>query len=85
FPKCRHCSGLARPHILMFGDWEYTGHPEQEENFNRFLQKPVDLVLLVGSSGTIPTNDFIALRWKDQGTPVININPDPSANAIVHT
>ncbi len=23
-PKCPHCSGLARPNILMFGDWDWN-------------------------------------------------------------
>ena len=85
FPSCPRCKSIARPHILMFGDWEYVGHPEQEENFERFLRNGVDLVLLVGSSGAVPTNDYLALRLKDRGAPVININPDPSTNAIVGT
>jgi len=85
FPTCPWCGGIARPHILMFGDGEYAGHPEQENNFLRFLKQPVDLAILVGSSGTIPTNDFIALRLQDQGATVININPDPTSNRIVQT
>ncbi|MEE9259224.1 MAG: Sir2 family NAD-dependent protein deacetylase [Nitrospinaceae bacterium] len=85
YPSCPGCRGIARPHILMFGDWEYVGHPDQEENFDRFVQQPVDLAVLIGSSGAVPTNDYIALRLKDQGAEVININPDPSTNSIVNT
>ena len=33
----------------------------------------------------VPTNDYIALQLKGQGTKIININPDSSANAIVQT
>jgi len=83
YPLCPHCKAIARPHILMFGDGEYVGHPEQERSFQRFLQQPIDLAILVGSSGAVPTNDYIALHLKDRGTKVININPDPAANAIV--
>ncbi len=85
YPQCPHCDSIARPHILMFGDWDYVGHSKQEENFSRFTRQAVDLVFLVGSSGGVPTNDFIALQYKDSGVPVININLDPSANAIVNT
>jgi NAD-dependent SIR2 family protein deacetylase len=69
----------------MFGDGEYTGHPEQEKNFHSFAREPVDLVILVGSSGAVPTNDYLALEFMRQGAPAININLDPSANSIVGT
>lgn len=85
FPLCPKCGAIARPHILMFGDGEYVGHREQEQNFHEFLQKKVDVALLVGSSGMVPTNDHIALQLKRQGAKIININPDSSANAIVET
>ena len=85
FPTCIQCRGIARPHILMFGDGEYTGHPEQEINFRNFIEKPVDLAILVGSSGAVPTNDYIALHLMQRGTAVININLDASSNQIVNT
>jgi len=85
YPVCSRCRGIARPHILMFGDGEYSGHPEQEGSFKRFLQEPVDLTILVGSSGAVPTNDYIALHFMERGVPVININLDPSSNRIVNT
>ena len=85
YPKCPRCTSVARPHILMFGDGEYTGHPEQEKNFQSFVIEPVDLVILVGSSGAVPTNDYLALEFMRQGAPAININLDPSANSIVGT
>lgn len=85
YPTCPNCRGIARPHILMFGDGEYTGHGEQENNFHAFVQEAVDLVILVGSSGAVPTNDYLAVDFMRRGAPVININLDPSANTIVGT
>ncbi|MBI5428358.1 MAG: iron dicitrate transport regulator FecR [Nitrospinae bacterium] len=85
FPLCRRCESIARPHILMFGDAEYVGHRWQDENFLKFLQKPADVVVLVGSSGAVPTNDYIALQLQERGARIININPDPAANAIART
>jgi NAD-dependent SIR2 family protein deacetylase len=85
YPHCPNCRAIARPHILMFGDGEYTGHPEQERNFELFLARPVDLAILIGSSGAVPTNDYIAYQLMRSGASVININPDPSANRIAET
>jgi len=85
YPTCPKCRGTARPHILMFGDAEYVGHPKQDQNFQSFAKYPVDLVLLIGSSGAVPTNDYIALHFLERGAPVININPDASSNSIVQT
>ena len=82
YPTCPKCQGIARPHILMFGDMEYVGHPAQEANFRNFAQKDIDLVFLVGSSGAVPTNDYIALELKNKGAKLININPDLSTNEI---
>jgi hypothetical protein len=39
----------------------------------------------VGSSGSVPTNDYIALDLKNRGAKVININPDPSTNDIAQS
>ncbi len=85
YPACKNCRGIARPHILMFGDGEYSGHPAQEKSFARFAQEPPDLAVLVGSSGAVPTNDYIALHFMERGTPVVNINPTSSGNRIVNT
>ena len=46
------------------------------------MQKGVELVFLVGSSGAVPTNDYIALQLKNRGAKLITINPDPSTNDI---
>ena len=83
FPQCHFCHGIARPHILMFGDGEYIGHPEQEIQFAEFAREPIDLAILVGSSGAVPTNDYIAYGLQQRGAKVININPDPSVNRVV--
>jgi NAD-dependent SIR2 family protein deacetylase len=84
-PRCKNCNSIARPHILMFGDGEYTGHPEQEKNFRSFTAGSIDLAILIGSSGAVPTNDYIAAEVMSRGGKVININPDPSTNSIVDT
>ena len=85
YPKCRSCHSIARPHILMFGDGEYVGHPDQDREFEDFLRLEIDVAILIGSSGMVPTNDYIAAQLQGRGTNVININPDPSVNSIAQT
>jgi len=30
-PQCPHCNGLARPNVLMFGDWSWIGRRTQQQ------------------------------------------------------
>ena len=68
--------------IIALKDWH---HSLKTINFRNFLQEPLDLAILVGSSGAVPTNDYIALHLMQRGTTVININLDASSNQIVDT
>jgi len=83
YPACPDCGGIARPHVLMFGDGDYVGHPEQDRRWQAFLRQPVDVALLIGSSGVVPTNDVLAAHLQASGTRIITINPDPHAGAFV--
>lgn len=59
FPRCPSCGGMARPNILMFGDWGWDGAREQEqaERFRRWLsaQETPPVVIEMGAGGAIPT------------------------------
>ncbi|MGE4266989.1 MAG: NAD-dependent deacetylase [Deferribacterales bacterium] len=83
-PKCPVCGNLLRPNILMFNDREYIDNDVQLNHFENFLEKHdrIDLILLVGSSSQIPTNDYIAKRLKQYGSRVVTINPDPSSARV---
>jgi NAD-dependent SIR2 family protein deacetylase len=61
-PRCRNCSALARPNILMFGDWSWLGHrtDQQHDRFSAWLdelskQHAKLVVIEVGAGGAIPT------------------------------
>jgi len=43
-PRCRTCGGLARPNVLMFGDWDWIPDRTQRQNdrFNRWLSSLAD-------------------------------------------
>lgn len=74
-PKCPHCQGLARPNILMFGDWQWLDHRYDQQkqrmlNWLRQVQRPV--VIEIGAGSAIPT----VRHFSEQFAPrLIRINP----------
>lgn len=82
-PKCRHCSSLARPNILMFGDasWLRQRAEAQEERLAAWLDRLAKssarlVVIELGAGNAIPTvrytSEQIARRT---GGTLIRINP----------
>ena len=82
-PKCKNCGRLARPNILMFGDWNWVSHRTTQqvarlqkwlENLNSFNAKLA--IIEIGAGLTVPT-----VRYKSQRTgrnlnsTLIRINP----------
>ncbi len=83
FPRCRHCGEIARPNILMFGDWNWVSERTagQEFLFERWLEKIDDMgyklaVIEIGAGKAVPTVRMLSERVADQlyGT-LIRINP----------
>ncbi|BCD68503.1 Sir2 family NAD-dependent protein deacetylase [Nitratiruptor sp. YY09-18] len=79
-PRCINCSAIARPNILMFGDWNWvdTRAREQESRFAQFLHH-IDgklVIVEIGAGKAVPTvrmmDEEIA---KDFGATLIRINP----------
>ncbi|MBK8258924.1 MAG: NAD-dependent protein deacetylase [Polyangiaceae bacterium] len=61
-PKCPRCGSLARPNVLMFGDWQWDGSltERQEKNmahwFGEVKKKAAPLVIVEMGAGTgVPT------------------------------
>ncbi|MCL5284863.1 MAG: NAD-dependent deacetylase [Nitrospirae bacterium] len=74
-PRCPHCGGLARPNILMFGDfgWNDSRTRDQEHRFRawrRTVSRPV--VIEIGAGTAIPT---VRLFGEAQQAPLVRINP----------
>lgn len=75
FPTCPHCGGMARPNILMFGDWQWLNFRErmQRDKLNRWLantQRPV--IIEIGAGSHIPT---VRVFGHSTDAPLIRINP----------
>lgn len=82
-PHCPHCSGLARPNILMFDDWNWlerrTGSQQQREA--QWLESMADrqariVVLEMGAGTAIPSVRHFSHRIsREYGARIIRINP----------
>ncbi len=83
-PSCPACGGLARPNVLMFGDWQWYPRrtAEQESRFEAWLSEAAgpDLVVVEMGAGTgVPTVRMTSERVArlSEGT-LIRINPRES-------
>ena len=61
-PKCKYCSSVARPNILMFGDWSWNAQrtTTQEERFHIWIdsiraKKKKLAIIEIGAGTAIPT------------------------------
>ncbi len=95
FPSCPNCGGIARPNVLMFGDWLWIGKRSQQQtqrfmdwlqSMNRKRQKLV--VIEVGAGTAVPTVRYTSEALvREYGGHLIRINPReyevPSGNISI--
>jgi len=80
-PECPRCRRVARPNILMFGDysWLHQRTATQEDNFDSFLQQNQNgriVVVEMGAGSAIPTIRNLSERLGHRRqTTVLRINP----------
>ena len=80
-PQCKYCSNLARPNILMFGDWSFIGSraDKQSELFYQWRQENRDkktVIIEIGAGSAIPTiRSFGDSASENLNTTLIRINP----------
>ncbi|HTD06079.1 SIR2 family NAD-dependent protein deacylase [Undibacterium sp.] len=77
-PQCPHCGGLARPNILMFGDWDWNQQrqAEQQTRQRRWLETVrYPLVIELGAGTAIPSvRHFSQAIVQEFGGRLIRIN-----------
>ena len=95
FPSCPNCGGIARPNVLMFGDWLWIGRRSQQQTqcFMDWLQtvdqKQQKLVVIELGAGTaVPTVRHTSEALvREYGGHLIRINPReyqvPSGNISI--
>ena len=83
FPSCPNCGGIARPNILMFGDWMWISNRSQMQT-QRFMdcltsvkQSQQKLIVIeVGAGTAVPTVRHTSETIvRDFGGKLIRINP----------
>ena len=90
-PSCPFCGAMARPNILMFGDfgWEYARTDGQRDRLVKWMdtleEEGAKLAIVeIGAGTAVPTvrntSDQIAKRFS---VPVIRINPRESFGAEI--
>lgn len=84
-PHCPHCGALARPNILMFGDWGWLDRRTtlQYQRLQQWLGEADNLVCIeIGAGTNIPTVRHFS---EDCGGRLIRINPAEPAVADAAT
>ncbi|WP_246440406.1 SIR2 family NAD-dependent protein deacylase [Saccharothrix tamanrassetensis] len=77
-PSCRNCGGLARPNILMFGDWSWIAGPSQRalDELTAWRRTVRGLVVLeLGAGLAVPTVRRQAELASAASGALIRINP----------
>lgn len=77
-PKCPKCKNLLRPGVVWFGE----ALPEDVlEDVDEFFssKEPIDLMLVIGTSGTVYPAAGYMQHARYKGARVAVINPDPSS------
>ncbi len=78
-PHCPRCGGLARPNILMFGDWGWLGDrsAKQEKQLDSWLWEATNPVVIeLGAGTTIPSVRHFSQRVVRQFRgKLVRINP----------
>jgi len=80
-PRCPECGAVARPNILMFGDWSWLGgrSESQRRRLDAFLTRCAGrrlLILEMGAGTSIPTIRNLGQRvGSREGALLVRINP----------
>lgn len=83
-PLCKTCGNIARPNILMFGDWgwNYARNEKQENRYDNWIksvkkQKQKLVIIEIGAGLDIPTirlhNEALVKQYNN--SKLIRINP----------
>lgn len=77
-PRCPHCGGLARPNILMFGDWSWVERRSEMqaarlEAWLSQVRRPV--IIELGAGTAIPSVRHFGHGILQRGGRMVRINP----------
>ena len=90
-PSCPYCGAMARPNILMFGDygWEYARTDGQRERLGKWLDRLESesaklAIIEIGAGTAVPTVRHTSKQIAERfDIPLIRINPRESFGAAI--
>lgn len=90
FPLCPECGAIARPNILMFGDWDWMSRrsDQQMKRFGRWKldimneQKKVAVIEIGAGTAIASIRRMSESAAKQFHTPLIRINPRESQGLL---
>jgi NAD-dependent SIR2 family protein deacetylase len=78
-PQCPYCQQLSRPHILMFGDWQWVDAARKHNDtaLENFLSQSRQMVVIELGAGTevSTVRHFSERMAQTYQVPLIRINP----------
>lgn len=79
-PRCPSCGALARPNVLMFGDWGWDASRQQEQarRLEAWLaERPAARIAVVecGAGTAIPSARRFGETLQRQGATLVRVNP----------
>ncbi|MDH5561680.1 MAG: NAD-dependent deacetylase [Deltaproteobacteria bacterium] len=81
-PQCRYCREVARPNVLMFGDyfWVSVRSEAQQDRFDAFLRTHLGkriTIIEIGAGTGLPSIRHLSesLGYQNQNALIIRINP----------
>ncbi|MCE7009217.1 NAD-dependent protein deacetylase [Kibdelosporangium philippinense] len=77
-PTCPGCGGLARPNILMFGDWDWEGERSEQvlADVSRWRVSQDNLAVIeLGAGNAVPTVRRMSELASARNSALIRINP----------
>jgi NAD-dependent deacetylase len=79
-PACQSCGSLLRPHVVWFGEML---EPQVLDAAYEALSS-CDLMLVIGTSGTVQPAASMGLQAKQNGAAVAEINLEPTSYSDVY-
>lgn len=85
-PRCRHCNGILKPNVILFGEQLPVQVFQQAQEISRAC----DLMIIIGSSLEVaPASNLPLLAKRNQGKLIIiNLEPtdfDSLADVVIHS
>ncbi|PJZ56732.1 SIR2 family NAD-dependent protein deacylase [Leptospira barantonii] len=74
-PKCENCGSLLRPGVVWFGE----SYDDQKLNASIQRMENTDLLLILGTSGSVSMPVYLAQIAKRSGALLLEINPERSS------